>query len=117
MSKGAAVAWVGTHVANETQARVLVEAVVGARLAACANMWPIQSVYWWEGKVERGAEVAVHLKTTPARLAALVAHVRSSHPYEVPYIEWGRGADVDGRYAKWLKAETSARRQGTRRRT
>jgi len=30
-------------------ARSIARAVVGRRLAACANLWPIESMYRWKG--------------------------------------------------------------------
>lgn len=109
--------WVQTNVSDERQARALVSSAVLGRLAACANTWAVDSVYWWEGQVQREREVTVHLKTSPGRLRSLVAHVRKRHPYEVPYLEWGTTDRVDADYARWLKREAAARRPGTRRKT
>ncbi|HEX9709299.1 MAG TPA: divalent-cation tolerance protein CutA, partial [Candidatus Thermoplasmatota archaeon] len=83
MAKRAAVAWVQTNVSDAGEARALARAVVRARLAACANVWPIESEYWWEGKVVHAREVVVHLKTSPGALRPLVAAVRRAHPYDV----------------------------------
>ena len=53
-------------------ARKLARAALAARLIACANLIPqVESHYRWQGKIERGAEVLLVLKTTTARLAAL----------------------------------------------
>ena len=66
-------------------ARKLSKVAVQSRLAACANIIPrIESCYWWDGKVQQGAEVLVLLKTTTSRLKTLKALVLSKHPYEVP---------------------------------
>lgn len=117
MGKTAAMGWVQTNVADARQANALASSAVLGRLAACANTWAVESVYWWDGKVQREREVTVHLKTAPGRLRLLVAHVRRAHPYEVPYLEWGTTDRVDKAYAAWLKREAAARPPGTRRRT
>lgn len=39
---------------SEEEARRISDSIVAARLAACANIFPIQSAYWWEGKIESG---------------------------------------------------------------
>ena len=65
------------------------DAVGGAlerRLAACANLVPSESRYWWEGKVEAASEVVVVFKTDPKRVGALFRYVRESHPYRVPEV-------------------------------
>ncbi len=66
-------------------ARKLARAVLEARLAACVNLIPgIESHYWWGGKLERGAEVLLVLKTTTARVAALERVIIATHPYDTP---------------------------------
>src|ERR1035441_9716650 len=66
-------------------ARKLARAALGARLIACANLLPkIESHYWWQGKIESGAEVLLVLKTTTARLAALEKLILAKHPYDTP---------------------------------
>jgi len=66
-------------------ARRLARAVLEARLAACANLVPrIESHYWWQGKIERGTEVLMILKTTRPHLAALEKMILARHPYDTP---------------------------------
>jgi periplasmic divalent cation tolerance protein len=68
-------------------AESLAEAVVGERLAACANLVPgVVSIYRWEGEVHRDGEVLLVLKTTAARAEALRKRVVALHPYEVPEV-------------------------------
>lgn len=64
-------------------ARSLAKAALKARLVACANLVPkIESHYWWQGKIESGAEVLIIFKTRKARLEALEKLVISKHPYD-----------------------------------
>ena len=66
-------------------ARKLARAALEARLVACANLLPrIESHYWWQGKIESGAEVLLVLKTVTARLAALEKLIEAKHPYDTP---------------------------------
>jgi periplasmic divalent cation tolerance protein len=66
-------------------ARKLARAALEARLVACANLVPkIESHYWWQGKIESGAEALLVLKTTSSRLAALEKLVVAKHPYDTP---------------------------------
>src|SRR6266508_71682 len=66
-------------------ARSIAQTVVGRRLAACANLWPIESMYWWRGTLENAREVVIVFKTRRALLWKLIATVRENHPHEVPY--------------------------------
>src|SRR5438445_10553095 len=85
-------------------ARQLAQAALRARLAACANLIPkIESHYWWQGKIESGAEVLLVLKTTRPRLVALEKLIVARHPYDTPeflVLPVGLG---NKRYLDWLK--------------
>ena len=66
-------------------ARALAKAALQAKLIACANLVPkIESHYWWQGKIESGAEVLLILKTQKSKLAALEKLVLAQHPYNTP---------------------------------
>ena len=84
-------------------ARKLARAALAARLIACANLLPrIESHYWWQGKIESGAEVLLVLKTATARLAALEKLIVAEHPYDTPeflVLPIGRGTR---RYLDWV---------------
>lgn len=86
-------------------ARVLAKAALTARLIACANLVPkIESHYWWRGKVERGAEVLMILKTTRRRLAALEKLILTKHPYDTPEFLVVPVESGTAKYLDWLTA-------------
>ena len=66
-------------------ARVLAKTALRAKLIACANLVPkIESHYWWQGKIESGAEVLLILKTQKSKLVALEKLILDKHPYDTP---------------------------------
>src|SRR5436309_9557286 len=66
-------------------ARSLAKAALQARLVACANLVAkIESHYWWKGKLERGNEVLMVLKSSQNKLAALEKCILANHPYDTP---------------------------------
>ena len=77
---------VTTTIDSEAAARAIARAAVEERLAACAHVIPVTSVYRWRGNVEEQAEWVCHLKTTPEQAERLMARVRAIHSYEVPEI-------------------------------
>ncbi|SPD66050.1 Cation tolerance protein CutA [Cupriavidus taiwanensis] len=91
----------------DTAAR-LSRAVLEARAAACVNrLAPVESEYWWQGKLERAQEWPLLIKTTRARYAALEAVIRQHHPYEVPeLLAWPVSAGY-GPYLEWVRGETA----------
>jgi periplasmic divalent cation tolerance protein len=90
-------------------ARRIGRTIVQKRLAACANLWPIESMYWWEGKVEEAREVVLVFKTRASLVHRLIEAVRATHPYEVPCIVSYRMGDALPAYLDWIDAETAQR--------
>ena len=82
-------------------------AIVERRLAACVNILPgMVSHYWWQGKIERGEEVVMILKTRATLADAVGAAVRQMHPYETPAILTVPVEGGDAGYLGWIMAET-----------
>jgi periplasmic divalent cation tolerance protein len=78
-------------------------ALVEERLAACVNVLSLMdSVYRWEGRVERETERQVVMKTTRDRVDALWDRVRELHPYEVPEFIVIPIADGSDAYLRWI---------------
>ena len=77
---------------------------VTERLAACAQVdGPLQSTYRWQGAVETATEWSCRLKTTMARLPALVGRIRELHPYDVPEIVAQDLIGGDPAYLRWIQ--------------
>jgi len=84
-------------------ARTLVE----QSLAACVNqLAPAQSIYRWQGSVERATEIPLLIKTTAQRYPEVEQAIRALHPYSVPEViavSITRGLPA---YLRWLAGET-----------
>jgi periplasmic divalent cation tolerance protein len=80
--------------------------VVEARLAACAQTWPITSCYRWEGEVVVDSEWLLLLKTTSDQFDAICTLVRELHSYELPAIVMLPIGAVGPGYAAWLTEAT-----------
>ena len=83
--------------------------IVERRLAACVNILPgMISHYWWEGKVERGEEAVMIIKTRAPLAETVVAAVKDLHSYDTPAIMTLAVESVDPVYHQWIVAETGA---------
>ncbi len=72
---------------SEEQAESIARALVGERLAACANIVsPIKSIYRWKDEVETDIEHLLIIKTRAKLVAKVAARVKELHSYEVPEI-------------------------------
>ena len=82
--------------------------IVERRLAACVNILPgMISHYWWEGKIERAAEVVMIIKSRTSMAAALRETVKELHSYTTPAFTVLPVEHVDPEYHAWIVRETS----------
>lgn len=99
----AVVTTVGTLGQAQAMARTLVE----RRLAACAQIEPIESFYRWKGAIEHDNEQRVLFKTVAPRYAALADAIRELHDYELPAIHALALEPIDPLYAGWIAQQCS----------
>ena len=89
--------------ANGEEATRLADMLIGAHLAACVQILPeMESVYRWEGKIERQSEILLLAKTTVAKFADLEREVRALHSYDTPEIVAVPILTGSEPYLKWL---------------
>lgn len=90
---------------SSEEAARLAELLVGSRLAACVQIMPqMESVYHWQGNIERSPEILLIAKTTRANFAELESAVRALHSYETPEIVALPVAAISAPYCEWLAA-------------
>ena len=67
----------------QAHAHPIASRVIDEKLAACVNIVPlVQSMYWWDGKVEQGDEALLVVKTTRAVIPQLDDLLKAIHPYD-----------------------------------
>ena len=80
--------------------------IVERRLAACVNILPgMISHYWWEGKIERGEEAVMLVKTRASLAEAVRKAVKELHSYTTPAIMVLPVDSVDPDYHRWIVEE------------
>jgi periplasmic divalent cation tolerance protein len=91
--------------ANGEEAARLADLMIGAHLAACVQILPeVESVYRWEGKIERQSETLLLAKTTRSKFEELETEVRALHSYDTPEIIALPIVAGSARYLEWLSA-------------
>jgi periplasmic divalent cation tolerance protein len=89
--------------ASGEEASRLAEMLVGAHLAACVQIFPeMESIYRWQGKIERATEVLLVVKTARAKFVRLEQEVRSLHSYDTPEIIALPIVEGSPAYLEWL---------------
>ena len=93
-----------TTTGSREEAESLAERLVEERLAACVQVLPqITSFYFWEGKVQKDAECLLLIKTLPAKYDEVEAFILSNHSYSVPEIVALDAARISESYSDWMK--------------
>ena len=74
------------------------------RLIACANIFPIKSMYWWQGKIANDNENVIIAKTSTKNFKKVVSEVKKIHSYEIPCI-LRINATANKEYGAWANKE------------
>ncbi|WP_165460726.1 divalent cation tolerance protein CutA [Atlantibacter sp.] len=88
---------------DEATAQELATRVLSEKLAACVTLLPgASSLYYWEGKLEQEYEVQMLLKSDTLQQDALLACLKSHHPYQTPELLVLPVLHGDSDYLSWL---------------
>ncbi len=88
------------------EAKRIARAIVEEKLGACANIYPITSIYRWHGEIEEEGEYALLVKTKTAHVDKVASRVRELHSYETPCIVSFKIDAGDQPYLSWIDQET-----------
>ncbi len=99
-------ALVMTTCGDKANAETIATRLVEERLSACVQIFPIASVYRWEGAVQHAQEWMLFCKIKSNDYASVEAAIRAAHTYSNPEIvEVGiaKGAKA---YLDWIASAT-----------
>lgn len=71
---------------DEEEARKISRYLLKKKLIACANFFPIASMYWWEGKINDDTEFLIIAKSEENKFHLITTEVKKIHSYEIPCI-------------------------------
>jgi len=95
-----------TTCGSRANGEAIAHALVTQGLAACVQMFPIDSIYRWQGAIEQAQELMLFCKIKSADYAEVESAIRALHTYETPEIveitiEKGLPA-----YLRWIASVT-----------
>ena len=92
---------------NKAEARKIGRELVKERLVACVNIIEgMNSLYWWEGKIQDDQETILIAKTKESLVKELIEKVKSLHSYNCPCIVSLPVLDGNPDYLNWLNNQT-----------
>ncbi|MFZ2455417.1 MAG: divalent-cation tolerance protein CutA [Candidatus Altiarchaeia archaeon] len=89
---------------SKEEAKRIAKHLLDKRIISSANIFPIESMYWWEGKITEESEHVLIAKTSDVNSRALENEVKNMHPYKVPCII-RLPASSNDMFSEWLKGE------------
>jgi periplasmic divalent cation tolerance protein len=93
---------------DKEEASRLADMLVERKLAACVQILPaMESVYRWQGKIERQTEMLLIAKTLATKFTELEREVRAIHSYETPEIVAVALTALSEPYRQWLDASVT----------
>ena len=95
-----------TTCADKESAKAIAMLLVEKRLAACVQLFPIESIYVWQGKICDDSETALLIKSKTALFEEISAAIKGNHSYEVPEIIQIPITDGHHEYLKWIDGNT-----------
>ena len=88
---------------DQEEAKKIADHLLSGKLAACVNIVPgVQSVFWWENKIDNAQEVLLIVKSKKTLFKRIVSAVREVHSYSVPEIIALPIVNGHKDYLKWI---------------
>ncbi len=88
---------------DSCEAKKIARRLLSKRLIACANIFPVVSMFRWKGKLVEQGEAAMLCKARKRDFSAIEKEVKQLHSYEVPCIvafDWARSSIE---FSKWVE--------------
>jgi len=96
--------------ATKQEAQTIVRSLLNKHLIACANvLGPVNSQFWWQGKIDKAKEFLVLMKSDEKLFEKLSKTIKRMHSYEVPEILALPIIEGWSPYLKWLNASLGLR--------
>ena len=95
-----------TNYPDKDSAKCIARLLVEQRLAACAQMFPIESVYAWKEEIYNEQEVMLFIKSKGTLYDKIAKTIRENHSYEVPEIVQIPIVNGLPEYLRWIADNT-----------
>lgn len=91
---------------NTDQSKEIASFLVKNKLAFCTNIIPtVYSIYRWKGRIEKGQESLLLVKTTSSLTKQVMQKIRKLHSYANPEILVFSVDQTTIEIEKWIKEE------------
>lgn len=88
---------------SKKEVKKIGERLVRKKLAACVNIFPVEAIYSWRGKIAKDKEFAAIIKTKKGNFKKIEKFILENHSYDTPCIIEIPIGRVTKKYLKWFK--------------
>lgn len=89
---------------SQEEAEKIAYALIERGLAACINIFPIRSIYTWQGNINSDAEWQLTIKTDLTYFPILESTIKELHSYTTPEIIAIPIVNGSQTYLQWISA-------------
>ena len=91
------------------EAKLIAAHLLEKKLIACANIFPVTSMFRWEGRIVDEPEIVMICKARKESFEKIKEEVKQLHSYEIPCIVALPWDGSDEEFKKWVEGETDER--------
>lgn len=96
-----------TTIPTKKEAKNIAQILVKEKLAACCNIFKIDSIFKWQGKIENEREFGMIIKTKKRLVEKVIKRLKNLHSYEVPCIISLPIEKGFEKFLKWVEESTT----------
>ena len=94
--------FVYTTCKDMAEAKALGQKIFETKAAACVDMWPVESMYYWEGKLQNITQAMLLVTTLEGKLQDVDDIISANHSYSVPLIAGVDIRRINHEYKEWM---------------
>lgn len=91
---------------SKKEAQKIAKTLVKEKLAACCNIFEIESVFFWKSRIEKNREWGIFIKTKETLFRKIEERIKGLHSYSLPCIISFRIQKGNKKFLEWIDHST-----------
>jgi periplasmic divalent cation tolerance protein len=100
---------VETSFPNLESAKNLAKILLQKNLVACIHLQKVESLFFWEGRLENEQEILLSAKTISVNFSKIEEIIKNKHSYKLPQIIAKPITHASKDYLSWIETNLSAK--------
>lgn len=88
---------------DRAEADKIVNFLLEQKLVACVKFMPVDSRFWWQGKIVDASEVMVLMESVSDNLDAIEVEIEKLHSYDTPVLIQIPAGGVSKKVSVWVE--------------